>query len=70
MTLAIVKVLPEPVTPEQGLVRQAVLEAVDELCDGLGLVAGRLIIGLELKWTRSVGHESSPPSGCIQAWDG
>ena len=42
---------------EQGLVRQAVLEPVHETGDGLGLVAGRPIVGLELEWARSVGHE-------------
>ena len=31
---------------EQGLVRQAILDALDQLLDGLRLVAGRLVIGL------------------------
>ncbi len=39
MTLAIVKVLPEPVTPKQGLEGFALPQAIDQLGNGSGLVA-------------------------------
>ena len=41
MTLAMVKVLPEPVTPEQRLEGEPVVDALDQLGDRLGLVARR-----------------------------
>jgi hypothetical protein len=45
MTLAMVKVLPEPVTPRRTSSFSPVWDARDELGDGAGLVALRLVIG-------------------------
>ena len=46
MTLAMVKVLPEPVTPSSTWLALAILgDAFDQLADRRRLVAGRLIIG-------------------------
>ena len=41
MTLAIVKVFPDPVTPKSA-VRGAFVHALDQLANGLGLIPGRL----------------------------
>jgi hypothetical protein len=49
MRLATVKVLPLPVTPEQGLMRQTVLQAGRQGADGVRLIAGGLEAGAKLK---------------------
>ena len=49
MTLAIVNVLPEPVTPEQHLVFLAVKYPARERLDGRSLVALRLVTGNEFE---------------------
>ena len=48
-TLAIVNVLPDPVTPEQRLGGLARQHAVRELADGLGLIARRGVFGSQLE---------------------
>ena len=49
MTLAIVKVLPEPVTPIKHLVLFPLAQPFDQGLDGLGLIAGGLEGGDELE---------------------
>ena len=49
MTFAMVKVLPRAGDAEQRLVRQAGLQALDELVDRLRLVAGGLVIRLRAR---------------------
>ena len=53
MTLAMVKVFPEPVA-EEHLCRFAGLHAFRELADGFGLVAHRAVRGGELKSCHNV----------------
>ena len=48
-TFAMVKVLPEPVTPEQGLVRVPAQHALGQLADGPRLVALRLVVADDLE---------------------
>ena len=63
MTLAIVKVLPEPVTPSSVWNDEAVGEALDELVDRLGLVARGLERLVQLVGTVREGddHASALP---------
>ncbi len=49
MTLAMVKVLPEPVTPSSTWCCLAVADAADELLDGLLLVAARAVVDHQTK---------------------
>lgn len=49
MTLAMVKVLPEPVTPQQGLVRQPVLQSLFQATNSLGLIPGRTESRIQFK---------------------
>ena len=57
MTWAAVKVLPVPVAPSSAWNALAVAEALDELLDGLRLVAGRLELADELELG---GHGPAP----------
>lgn len=49
MTLAMVKVFPEPVTPQQSLCGYVLHDAFGQLGDGFRLVAGGLIVGYEFE---------------------
>ena len=49
MTLAIVKVLPEPVTPIKHLVMFSAAQPLGQSLDGLRLIAGGLEGGFELE---------------------
>ena len=69
ITFAIENVLPEPVTPSSVWCARPLREPFHEARDGLRLVTRWLVVGLELEWARSVGHESSPPEE-YSPWDG
>jgi hypothetical protein len=55
--LAIVKVFPEPVTPEQGLKAQAVANALDQPGDRLRLIARRQVRPEQLERRIRIGDE-------------